>query len=68
MGEGANGAARQVDVCNPSSQCVIFIPFAGNDLKVVDKRSNLAFADIKANTGPFAKLLDQIKEGDHALH
>jgi hypothetical protein len=45
-GKGTNGAARQVDVCEPSSQRAIFAPLAGNGLKVVDKRSDLAFAGV----------------------
>ena len=68
MGKGANGVARHVDVCEPSSQRVISVPLAGNGLKVVDKRNYLAFVDIKVNVGPLAKLVDQVKKDDHVLH
>ena len=68
MGKGTNGAARQVDVGEPSSQRVISASLAGNDLKVVDKRINIVFAGIKVNAGSFAELVDQVKKDDHVLH
>ena len=67
MGRGTNGVARQVDVCEPSSQCVVFVPLAGGVLKCVNKRSYLAFVGIKMNAGPFAELVDQVKKDDHVL-
>ena len=68
MGKGANGAARHVDVCDPSSQCVIFVPLVGNGLELVDKRSDFAFVDITVNVGQRTELVDHIKKDDHVLH
>jgi hypothetical protein len=68
MGKGANGAARDVDVCEPSSECGSSDPLAGNGLKVVDKRSDLAFADIRVNAGSLAELVDQVKKDELVLH
>jgi hypothetical protein len=55
-------------VREPSSQYVVFAPLAGNGLEVVNKRGDLAFADIKMNAEPFAELVDQVKKDDHVLH
>jgi hypothetical protein len=55
-------------MCEPSSQRVIYVPLAGDSLKIVDKRSYLAFFGIKVNAGPFAKLVDQVENDDHAFH
>ena len=68
LGKGTNGASRQVDVCEPSSQRVISVPLVGNGFKVVDTRSYIAFAGIKVNAGPFAELGDLVKKDDHVLH
>jgi hypothetical protein len=68
LGKGTNLAAGQVDVCEPSSQCVISVPLAGNGLKVVDTRNDIVFAGIKVNAGPFAELVDQVKKDNHVLH
>ena len=37
-------------------------------MEVVNKRGDLAFADIKMNAEPFAELVDQVKKDDHVLH
>ena len=37
-------------------------------MKVVDKRSDLAFSGIKVNARLFAELVDQVKKDDHVLH
>ncbi len=58
MDKGVNGAARHGDVCEPSSQRVIPIPFTGNGLEIVEKCSDLAFADIKVNAEPLADFVD----------
>ena len=58
LGLGACGAAHQVDVCKSSSQRVIFVPSAGNDLEFVEKCGNLVFVGIEMNAGPFAELVD----------
>jgi len=69
LGKGTNGAARQVDACELSSQRVIYVLLAGNGLKVADKRSNFAFASIKVNASrPFVEFVDQVKMDDHVLH
>jgi hypothetical protein len=68
LGEGANEAARHVDVCEPSFHCVIFVPLAGNGLEFMDKRCDFAFADIKVNARPLAELVDQVKKDDHVLN
>ena len=60
--------ARKVYVCEPSSRGVISVPLARNGLKVVDKRSDLAFSGIKVNARLFAELVDQVKKDDHVLH
>ena len=67
MGQGTIRAARQVDVCEPSSQRVVFVPLAGDVLKFVNKRSDLAFVGIQMNAGPFAELVVQIKKDDNVL-
>ena len=33
----------------------------------MNKRSDLAFVDLKVNAGPFAELVDQVKKDDHVL-
>jgi hypothetical protein len=68
MGQGAYRAARQVDVCEPSSRRVISVPLARDGLKIVYKRGNLAFFCIKMNAGPSAELVDQVKKDDHVVH
>ena len=68
LSRGSDGAARQVDVCEPSSQRVVSVSFAGDGSKSVDKHSDLAFVGIKMNAGPFPELVDQVKKDDHALH
>ena len=54
-------------MCERSSQRVVFVPLAGDDLKCVNTRSDLAFVGIKMNTGPFAEFVDQVKKDDHVL-
>ncbi len=68
MGKGANWAAHHGDVCEPASQRVIPIPLVENGFKVVDKYSDLAFADIKMNAGPHTELVNKIKRDDNVLH
>ncbi len=58
---------RHGEVCEPSSQRVVSIPFTGNGLEVVEKCSDLAFADIKMNAGPLAGLVSYVKKDDHVL-
>ncbi len=68
LGQGADGAARQDDACEPSSQRIISIPLAGDGLKIVDTHSDPAFIGIQINAGPFAELVDQVKNDYHLLH
>ena len=50
LGQRAYGAARQLDVCEPGSQRVTSIPFAGDGLNIVDKCGDLVFVGIKMNS------------------
>ena len=68
LGQGAYGAGRQVDVCEPSSQRVISVPFSGDGLNIVNKCGDIVFVGIKINDGPFAELVDQMEKGDHVLN
>ena len=46
MDEGAYGVARESDVSEFGSECVIPIPLTGDGLKCVDVRRDLTFGDI----------------------
>ena len=57
-----------MEVCEPSSQRVIFVPLARNSLKVADTRNDLAFVGILVNAGQYAELIDHVDKDDHVLH
>jgi len=54
-------------VCKHGSQGVVSVPLTGNGLKVVDKRSDLAFIYIKVNVRPFAELVNEVNKGYHVF-
>ncbi len=59
---------HRVDVCMTSSKGVFSVPLAGNSLKVVDTRGDLAFIYIKVNARHLAKLINEFKKGYHLFN
>ncbi len=68
MGKGADGRARQVDLCELGSKSFISVPLAGDGLQVVNKRRDFLFIGIGVNAGPSAKLVYKVEKDDHAPH
>ena len=52
----------------PRLECIISIPFAGDDLERVNVSDNLIFGYIEVNAIPREKLLDYAREGYHILY
>jgi hypothetical protein len=66
--EGAYGVARQSDMSEPSSKCVIPIFLTEDDLKGMNVSVNLTCVDIPVYAGPIAKLLDYVQQDYRILY
>jgi hypothetical protein len=68
MGEGANSAARNVDVSEPSSECVVSVSFARDALEIMDVWVDLALFDVEVNARLCAEFVEKVEEDNHVLH
>ena len=68
MGERGDRAARQSNVGEPRSECVVSVPLAGDGLEIVDVSGDLAIFYIKVNAGPCDELVNYVEEDGQVLH
>ncbi len=58
LSEGVDRAARQIDLSESSSECIVSVPFARGGFEIMDVCGVIALSDIEVDAIPCAESVD----------